>query len=260
MMQFRYRQNLSVLLVFFFCLVASRLDAQPKDTLRVLFVGNSYTYFWNLPQMVAAMGASRDFPMMARKSTAGGASLRQHWDGEKGLKTRQLITQSQWDVVVIQNHSLSSIDTPEEFLSYGQKFTDLIRESGARPMLYETWARAYNPLMQEKISAGYSNLGKVSTTEVAPVGQVWAQVRSLRPDLELFHDDGSHPSTAGTYLTACVFYAMLTGESPIGLADRIKITDKNGEELYLAMMGKDNAEFLQTVVEAHILNPEHIKK
>ena len=260
MMQFRYKENLSVLLILFFCLVSNRLEAQSRDTLRVLFVGNSYTYFWNLPQTVAAMGASQDFPMMARKSTAGGATLKQHWDGEKGLKTRELITQNQWDVVVIQNHSLSSITTPDEFLSYGQKFVDLIRETGARPMLYETWAREANPLMQEKISAGYSGLGALTSTEVAPVGEMWARVRSLRPDLGLFDDDGSHPSPVGAYLTACVFYSMLTGESPVGLADRIKIADKNGEELYLAMMSKDNAGFLQAVVEAYVSKPERIKK
>ena len=31
--------------------------------------------------------------------------------------------------------------------------------------------------------------------------------------------DGSHPSTSGSYLSACVLFAALTGDSPVGLTD-----------------------------------------
>ena len=34
--------------------------------------------------------------------------------------------------------------------------------------------------------------------------------------IELFDGSGSHPNLAGSYLEACVFYATLTGNSPIG--------------------------------------------
>ena len=36
---------------------------------RVLFVGNSYTHYENMTQVVAAFAASRDFSMETRKST-----------------------------------------------------------------------------------------------------------------------------------------------------------------------------------------------
>jgi TolB-like protein len=35
--------------------------------------------------------------------------------------------------------------------------------------------------------------------------------------MALWQDDGSHPSTAGTYLAACVFYAIVFRQSPAGL-------------------------------------------
>jgi hypothetical protein len=36
---------------------------------------------------------------------------------------------------------------------------------------------------------------------------------------QLFQPDGNHPTVAGTYLTAAVFYATIFGESPVGLHD-----------------------------------------
>ena len=134
------------------CLMAYNAQAQ-RDTLNVLFVGNSYTYFWNLPQTVEAISAnSKGVYIKARQSTAGGASWKQHWDGEKGLQSRRMIAEGQWDVVVLQNHSLSTIEKAGQFVDYGAKLVDLVREQGARPLLYMTWARAYNPMMQEQIS------------------------------------------------------------------------------------------------------------
>ena len=35
----------------------------------------------------------------------------------------------------------------------------------------------------------------------------------------LYSADGSHPSTSGSYLSACVLFAALTGDSPVGLTD-----------------------------------------
>jgi hypothetical protein len=47
------------------------LSAQEEKPLRVLFVGNSFTYFWNMPQLVQAMGASQGVSLEIRQSTVG---------------------------------------------------------------------------------------------------------------------------------------------------------------------------------------------
>ena len=51
---------------------------------------------------------------------------------------------------------------------------------------------------------------------MAPVGVAWARAHALAPSLQLWGGDDTHPSTAGTYLAACVFYEALTHRSPIG--------------------------------------------
>jgi uncharacterized membrane protein len=59
-----------------------------KGTLKILFVGNSYTYFKNLPQMVSIISDNTKTKLVTKKSTKGSAKLREHWLGERGLKTK----------------------------------------------------------------------------------------------------------------------------------------------------------------------------
>ena len=72
--------------------------------------------------------------------------------------------------------------------------------------------------MQEAIDQGYLAIAGELGVAVAPVGVAWSAVvaGSARPDL--WQEDGSHPSVAGTYLAGCVFYAAIFGQSPVGLA------------------------------------------
>lgn len=220
------------------------------DTLRVLFVGNSYTYFWNLPQTVEAMAHSQDFPLIARKSTAGGTNWKQHWEGDKGLQTRELIQNGNWDVVILQNHSKSTIEDLDQFNDYGNKLIQLGKESGAKVVLYETWARGYNPLMIDAIKNGYHSLAESHQVDVVHIGEIWQKALALRPDLRLYDPDNSHPSTIGTYLIACAFYSYLSDKDSKGLDKRISKLDEDQELLYLSIMSEDNAAFLQEVVDS----------
>ncbi|AGA80395.1 hypothetical protein [Echinicola vietnamensis] len=246
MLKFNYLKSNLLLLAL---LLSLNVLGQEKETLRVLFVGNSYTYFWNLPQMVSALAADQGMSIITRKSTLGGATLKQHWEGERGLETKKMISEGEWDVVVLQNHSKSTINDPVEFEDYGKKFIELVKAKGAKPLLYMTWARNWNPLMQETISEGYRDLAKSTGVDLAPVGEVWGQARILRPDLSLFDPDGSHPSQIGTYLTACVFYRILSGKASQGLSGRLSWVDQDGEEIFLAIIPEGEAEFIHQLVD-----------
>ncbi len=226
------------------------IQAQEKDTLKVLFVGNSYTYFWNLPQTISAMATNMDIHILARKSTAGGSTLKQHWQGDKNLNTIELIESNKWDVVVLQDHSMITIEQEDDFIEYTSKFISLVKSQGAIPILYMTWARESNPLMQEQISKSYRSLGIKNNVKVAAVGEVWEKARQLMPGFRLYDPDGSHPSTIGTYLTALVFLKILTGKEVANVPKRISTTDKNGEDLFYSIMSQDDASFMQQVVDS----------
>ena len=237
-----------------FLLVQGPLAGQTNLSKKILFIGNSYTYFWNLPQTVHIMSSADSVILQTRQSTIGGVNLGQHWNSENTLKTREIIEQNKFDVIIIQDHSLQAINKPDSLRYYAKLFNDLIRSKGAKTYLYMTWAREKEPLMQTQIALEYTKLAKEMNATLVPVGLAWEKARSLKPEMNLFDEDGSHPSTMGTYLNACVFYGILTGKTPIGLPNRILTTDKDGEKLYLNIQSQENALFLQQVAYKVINN------
>lgn len=237
---------------FSFCLLVflfqhNAFGQNEEDAKRVLFVGNSYTYFWNLPQTVALMAESRDISLITNQSTSGGVNLGMHWNSKRKLETVQKIKKGDFDVVILQDHSLRPILEPDSTLKYGKLLGDLAKESGANTFVYTTWARENNPMMQRDLTNTYRKLAKEVNGTPVPVGEVWELARKIRPELPLYDPDGSHPSTLGTYLTACVFFGVLTGQNPVGLPHRLITKDKDGETLYIMIVDQVDALFCQQI-------------
>lgn len=232
-----------------FLVSSTSYTLQSQDTTRVLFVGNSYTYFWNLPQVVQAMAVTQDVPLVTAQSTAGGVNLGQHWRGDRGLSTHDKIDHGQWDYVVLQDHSLRTIQARDSLNHFVALWETKIEKSNAAPLLYLTWAREFNPLMQDPITDGYESIGKQLGIPIVPVGEVWEMARLLRPDIDLYDPDGSHPSALGTYLTALTFYKSLAGDSVADIPPRLASKDHKGEKLYLMIVSPNDAAFCKDVVE-----------
>lgn len=241
-----YRTGLVLVLCFLF---VGTVSAQ-KDTLRVLFVGNSFTYFYNLPQVVASMAKSQGTALITRQSTVGGSNLEQHWKEERGTKTRRMIEDHSWDYVVFNDHSLSPIETPDRFMEYGKKFADLVREKGAKPVFMMTWAYDSNPLMQPELTRMYKLLCQETGADCVPCGPLFAEARHWRPDMRMFDDD-KHPSSNGTYLLGLAFYKFFSGASTVGMPHRLTTLDIDGEKLYLIFMSEEDAGFFQQLVDEH---------
>lgn len=218
-----------------------------KDTIRVLFVGNSYTYFENMPQMASEISEMTGTKLITEKITLGGAKLSEHWQGERGLKTREKIHSGDFDIVVLQEWSLGTVSEKDSAMKYLALFSDYVRKEGAEPFYYLTWAREKVPQLQETISSVYRDAAEQNDATVVPVGEAWAIARRLRPDFRLFNLDGTHPSGFGAYLTACVFVAAITGELPAVLPTYIGIQDRKGESVILMMIDQLDADFCRAV-------------
>lgn len=204
---------------------------QTPKPLRVLFVGNSYTYYNNLPEMLEQMSLSEGAVprIQARMIVAGGATLGQHWQGGAALWS---IQHGGWDLVVLQEQSslgpspmvdgLPTIRSPDDFYKYARLFDEVIRQAGARTVFFSTWARRNAPLQnQQALDYAYMRIARELHAQIAPVGLAWEDLRSRTSSVDPYSQDGSHPSPAGSYLAACVFYATLTGRNPRGLRSDI---------------------------------------
>ena len=186
----------------------------------VLFVGNSFTYFNNslhghFRRLLSAEGPPASTDPVLKAMTISGEELSSH---EGGLD--QMLKLYPWDVVVLQGHSLEAIEAERRpgLKDAVAKFSGMIREYGARPAIFMTWAYRDRPEMTGELVSVYTTLGMELDVMVVPVGLAFAEALKDIPDLELHHPDKIHPSLEGTYLAACVFYAALYGKSPAGLA------------------------------------------
>jgi len=183
------------------------------EALRVLFVGNSYTYVNDLPSILKDLAiANRAEPGIQTTMIATpGATLEAHW---KQGDVQRALQQERWDYVILQEQSLLPTVAPDQMYRYARLFNALITASGAKTILFVTWARAGKPEMQVALDRAYATLAKELGAQLAPIGSAWQRALSRNPRLALYQGDGSHPTAVGSYVGACVFYAVIYGRPP----------------------------------------------
>jgi hypothetical protein len=208
----------------------------------VLFLGNSYTFYNNMPDLVSEIALSLDDTLNATSNTPGGWTLQSH--AAQNSSSLQALNQQNWDFVVVQAQSQEPSFPPaqveQQTYPYAQSLVDsiLANDSCSEPMFFMTWGRkngdAVNGVgypaiatyegMQSRLRNSYLEMGFDNDCSVSPVGMAWKKSIEQNPDFELYSGDGSHPNLAGSYLSACVFYSSIFKKScegsdfiPIGL-------------------------------------------
>ncbi len=195
--------------------------------LRVLFLGNSYTYVNELPEVFAALVRSGGGPVEVGMVAPGGGYLE---DLAKSADVDAALHGSQWTDVVLQEQSMapaSAMELQQHSIPAAASLVSSVRAAGAIPLFLQTWAHRDGwpemgldyARMQVQIDAGYDAMGTATQATVIRAGDAWQQALTQAPGLVLWQDDGSHPALAGTYLVACVLYADITGRSPVGLGE-----------------------------------------
>lgn len=207
--------------------VADYLDGRPTKT--ALFVGNSRTFFHDMPYMVRSIADSAGYPeklhieMEAKPST----SLATHLENPK---TRALIAQK-WDHVVLQVLSSEqySAQTGGQAWEVAAGLIETIKANGAKPAMFVTWRytdqckpdAGMPPLAVGLSPQGYANmhvniqqqharLAALTGVDLVNVGLVWETLQGLTKDFSLY-EDCNHPSIHGSYLSALMFYSYFSG-------------------------------------------------
>jgi len=221
------------------------MTAKQSNALRILFIGNSYTYVNDLPHLVEALSLAAGEERAAKTDAVvpGGCTLQRHWH-QTGA--RQAVVRRRYDVVVLQEHSTRPVVDRWLTERYARLFDRAIRKTGAKTMFYLTWARSHLPEMQRPLTDAYRSLARECGAALAPVGEAWEAALRARPGLALHTADHSHPSRRGSYLAACVFYATLYGRSPEGLPARLAVSER-GKRRILVSLTRADAAFLQRV-------------
>jgi hypothetical protein len=230
--------------------------------IRVLFIGNSYTYQNSLPMMLEAFAQALvpDTPLHTEGLLAGGATLR--WHQAQGVAP-QRIREGGWRYVVLQEQSLlggmridgaAYLGMPEDvFFPAARQLAAQASAAGARPLFYMTWSRKANLAAQGYLTRAYARIATELGAALSPVGVAWERVRRERPGLELYSEDGHHPGPAGTYLSACVLFATIYKRPCTGAPSSITGAPWTGEgfdssqAVKLVSLPDETARYLQRV-------------
>lgn len=201
----------------------------PKDTLKVLCLGNSFTYYFGCPAILKEIAWKEGHYLDIASSLKGSWSMGLHLSMET---TDDLVAEGGYDYVFLQDQS----QAPARVGKDRKKYDDLVRNIAAmaakvrttspdcKAVVENTWAyknREFGGFGSLEAFDKYGRKGSrimakaVGNAEVSPIAEAFAIVRKERPDINLYHTDNHHQSLYGSYLKSCVNYLVIFGE-PFG--------------------------------------------
>ena len=169
-----------------------------KKDLSLLFIGNSHTYYNDMPRLVQLRADEEGYNCRVTMIAHGGWYLSQH---AAEPETRFNILYGKYDYVVLQEHA-HPFGPEEDFLTAAIALNKMIREAGSTPIIYECWAKKDEPEKQAHMNEVHRHVAEEIRALIAPVGENWWTYRKSRPDLEMYDGDGAHASRAGSDFAA----------------------------------------------------------
>jgi hypothetical protein len=152
--------------------------------MKVLFIGNSHTYFNDMPHLFADMcealsGERPEVTMLAYS----GRTLR--WHTKEYFSIRFALLYGNYDYCVIQQlgHPFPGLTETEPEIA---ALVSLCRAYGVKPVLYMTWAKKDEPEKIAEISAAYRTLAERYGTLLAPIGELFETLRISHPEIVLY--------------------------------------------------------------------------
>ncbi|HEY5457997.1 MAG TPA: hypothetical protein VIJ81_00830 [Sphingomicrobium sp.] len=201
------------------------LDSRPARS--ILIVGNSRTYYNDMPAMIREIADSAGSPAKFQIETSArpGYYFKHHWAFGR---TRHLLAAG-WDDIILQGASAEqwNDEIQGDFFTYGAKLAAIARVNNGRPRLVVNWAydpaeyqgdaEGYRELHLERIKAAHARLASEANLARINLAGLWESVRHSHPSIRLT-SDGNHPTMAGSYLYALAIYANLANDRVANVA------------------------------------------
>ena len=200
----------------------------PRDTIRVLCIGNSFTYVAGSSWMLKEIAWSQGHYIDMQDALKGGQTFGQHL---ALTVTADKVAAGGYDHVFLQNQSQTNAWYAQDRKGKSQILDDAVelaarvREHSPRARLWfeQTWSYpgkdnggfASLSEFDRLLSAGTRRMASATKASVSPIGKAFAICRSERPDIPMYASDDKHQSEYGAYLKACVNYLLMFRE-PFG--------------------------------------------
>lgn len=241
-----------------------------KNDINVLLIGNSFTFFNKMPQMLEllAAGITSETPVKINTTmlAPGGWSFRQHFNEQKEM---DIIRKGGWDYVILQEQSTTpcrhSREVIRECYPYAHSLDSIAHahNPNVKVIFYMTWGhengtirpKAEYPInddydmMLSRLRSSYLEMTYDNNAWCAPVGMAWDQVRKQMPKIELYISDHFHPTPEGSYLIASTLLATIL-QRPF-VSNYIPSVAPDDKKMNLS---KEQALTMQSISIATVLN------
>ena len=230
---------------------SSSFQPEENKEYKVLFIGNSFTYYNSLDVLVKNIADNIGVKMNTKRYAVGSHTLLEDANPSDSLgsQIQADLKNTQYTDVVLQDKSNYPYNHYKDFDNGVSSMKDIINQSqnNARISLYETWG--YNsenltepiPTIETTIRNNTKQVARKHSLNVVYVGQAFTYIYENYPSVNLYASDNKHPSYAGSFLAALVFVSSLTGK-------HVSNVTYQGEE------GKTNAEGHTTYIDKSTLD------
>lgn len=218
------------------------------QTTKVLFIGNSFTYYNDIPALFGQIATAAGESVTVDSVTRGSWTLTKFadpTDEEGGKIVEQKLTESSdYDAVVLQEQSTRPLTNYSGFLSAAKKLQTRINETqtDCQIYLYATWGykeaadvmKVTIPEMEQQLRTGYETAAQAIGAQVCYVGKAFTAVYNAHQAVNdeyyanpekyandpekayylYYAQDNKHPSYTGSFLSACVHVATILKIDP----------------------------------------------
>ena len=199
----------------------------PKDTVRVLCLGNSFTYVADSHLKFAEIAGSQGHPVRMKALYVGGYTFNDHLTDMKSVRAVENLKEPYF-AIFLQDQSQALPRYASDHKRFRYVKTDAVELAGrarmycpdAKIFLEQTWS--YPGLdcggfgtvdeFDRLATKGAKAIAKASGTVISPIGQAFVLAREICPEVDLLGKDRKHQNAYGSYLKACVNYLMAFGE------------------------------------------------
>jgi len=224
----------------------SSVRSESLDSANILFIGNSLTFYNNMPDIFKKISEESGKNVNVESATIGGIALR-------NLINRPSITDkiksNYWDFIILQSDDISAFpDMYDIEISTLRKFEDIIYKNciSTKIIYLMVWGLRNGVTIQElsgetvyysyldylnKIYNGTLYIANEMDIIISPVGWAWKEIRNQYPEIELFSSDNAHPGYNGSYLCAAVHYSIIFQESCVNINYNGNLDENTGKIL-----------------------------
>lgn len=236
---------------------------RPSCKIKVLFIGNSYTYYNWSSYMLKEIAWKEGLEVEVALSAHSGFTIERHLDH---AVTTSFVNAGGYDYAIVQEYNdrmavvgadLAKGSLGSDALKYVTNMKTMISNIKAKspsvvPLIEISWGTKNGVgsliktnwtdyvTMQGYVTEGTKHVATQASVDCTLLGEAWKKVRSERPSLEMYHTDLHHPSYAGSYLKACVNYLTLSGK-------------KFGSDPCDCLLDAETAAYLRGVAESVVL-------